>query len=463
MKNLLFLFSLMGWGISLGQSALFSPAQIREDAEFLHAALKKKHPHLYFYAAKDSVESFFAALSYTRDSMTEMQFYNRVSLLSEVIKDGHTLLFPSAETLNFHNRQSGFFPFKLFCKDRRLFVEANYSTAEEPAPGCEILSVNHVSADSIFQHCLIRLMRDGYNTNYPVWVLNNYFSEYYSYFFGHPANYVIRYRTDAGAVAELTVPALLKNDIGINRANRYGNRAKARGLNPTPNDGITIQIDRSSRRAVLTIRDFDDRVLKRLYRQDFRKTLKAHFSELKQSAVNDLVLDLRGNQGGNLMNGITLLSYLMHEPFRVVEGFAVVANSESDDMNTRNKAKIGRGAKWFHPRSDAFSGNLYLLLDGGSFSNSGIVASALRHYKRAIILGEESGGNEKVLCGNERLAVLPNTRLQIYIPTLQFVIRDLAGNKGRGVVPDVVIAPTIQGLCKGKDEVMEYCIGLMNQ
>jgi len=440
---------------------MFSPAQIVEDAEYLHAKLKSKHPHLYLYTAKDSVETFFNTISEIQDSLTTLEFYNKISLFSDVIKDGHTLFFPSTEALNFHNRQSVFFPFKLFCKERRLFVEANYSSAEELAPGFEILSINHVSADSILQHCLMRLMRDGHNMNYPFWIMNNYFSEYYSYFFGHPANYFIRYRADEGTVWELTVQALHKNEIAANRVNRYGNKAKARGMNPTPLDGITLQIDRGSSWAILTIRDFDSNILKHLYQQNFSKSLKAYFSQIRQSPVNDLILDLRGNQGGDLKNGILLLSFLMQEPFQVVERFAVVANSESDDMNTRNKEKKGRGANVFNPRSDAFSGNLYLLVDGGSFSNSGIVASALRHYKRGIIIGEETGGNEKVLCGYESLTVLPNTRLQVYIPTRQFVIRDMPGNKGRGVIPDFIISPSIQGLISGKDEVLEYCIGLI--
>jgi len=154
MKILLLLSCLIGWGISSGQSALFSAAQIRGDVKFLHSALKSKHPHLYLYTAKDSVETFFKTISESRDSLTALEFYNKISLFSEVIKDGHTLLFPSAETLNFHNNHSAFYPFKLFCKEGRLFVEADYSSTGKLEPGSEILSLNDVSPDSILQHCL---------------------------------------------------------------------------------------------------------------------------------------------------------------------------------------------------------------------------------------------------------------------------------------------------------------------
>lgn len=461
MKNLLLLICCLWLDAGFGQAAIFSPAQIVEDAEYLHAKLKSKHPHLYLYTAKDSVETFFKTISESQDSLTALEFYNKISLFSEVIKDGHTLLFPPAETLNFHNNQSAFFPFKLFCKESRLFVEADYSSTGKLEPGSEILSLNDVSGDSILQHCLKRLMRDGHNMNYPFWILNNYFTDYYSYFFGHPASFTIKFRSGAGIVEEWTIPALGKNDILANRSKRYGNRAKARGLNQTENDGITIEIDSSSSLSILTIRDFDSHVLKRLYQQDFSKSLKAHFSQIRQSPVNNLILDLRGNQGGNLKNGILLLSLLMSEPFQVVERFAVVGNSESEDMNARNKDIKGKGTRVFKPQPDAYSGNLYVLVDGGSFSNSGIVASAIRHYRRGVIIGEETGGNEKVLCGDESLTVLPNTRLQVYIPTRQFVIRDTPGNEGRGVIPDFIISPTIQGLMSGKDEVLEYCIGLI--
>ena len=95
------------------------------------------------------------------------------------------------------------------------------------------------------------------------------------------------------------------------------------------------------------------------------------------------------------------------------------------------------------PQPQAFKGQLYVLINGGSFSNSGIVSSALQHYNRAIFIGEESGGNKNIIAAYEKSIVLPNTRIKVDVPTRQFEIRERAKNTGHGTIPNTIIKPSI--------------------
>ncbi len=463
MKHLLTVLCLCAARICPGQDPVFSPAQIHEDARYLHRALKKHHPNLYLYSTKAETDAFFDALSGRGDTLNRTEAYNAFTRVLDVIQDGHTLFFPGSADLDGYNDHSRFFPFKLYCPGAKLFIECNYSRTDNLEPGLEILDINGVSTDSILKHCLSRLMRDGNNPAYPEWILSNYFYEYYSYFFGHPDTFMIRVRSGNGSLQTLGIAALPKPEIRANRQKRYGNRAKARGLNQTEKDGIVLRFDSLNRAAILTIRDFDSDVLRDVYKQEFTPVLENAFSQINRSGAPVLIVDLRGNQGGNLENGILLLSYLMSGEFRVVEKYYVVSHSESGSEQERNREKRAAGTGSFQPRPDAFKGPVCLLVDGGSFSNSAIVSSAFRHYRRGLIVGTETGGNKNVICGDEKVITLPHTKIQVHIPTRQFVLRDKEKNDGHGVLPDHVVRPAITGMIEGKDEALDFCLKLFRK
>lgn len=462
MKKTLLLFLLVYANLCFGQATSYSAAQVQEDIQYLHQQLKKYHPNLYVYASKAQLDSTVAALIKEADhSMSEQELYAHITRLSAIIKDGHTLFFPSNISLEYHNQQSLFFPFKVFYQSGKLYVEMNCSLSDEVANGTEILSINGLPAEQIIQFCLARMMRDGYNLNYPIWILNQYFAEYYSYFYGYPPEFLLELKPSGGENQSVTVAALPKAKIREIRSARFPNRVTARGLNQEPGTGILLQIDILRSIATLSIRDFDSDVLKTVYKQDFKKTIGYLFTQIQQAQIKHLIIDLRGNQGGNLENGTFLLSQLLPEKFRVVEQFNVVKYPEAATEQERNALKKGRGIQLNPPQAKPFLGPTYLLVDGGSFSNSGIVSSAFRHYQRGKIIGEETGGNKSVICGWEETVTLPSSKISVYVPTRQFLIRDRVKNDGHGVIPDFIVRPTIQELAKGRDEVLDFTLQLI--
>lgn len=462
MKKTLLLFLLNYATLCFGQATSYSAAQVQEDIRYLHQQLKKYHPNLYVYASKAQLDSTVAALIKEADHpMSEQELYAHITRLSAIIKDGHTLFFPSANSLEYHNNQSLFFPFKLFYQSGKLYVELNCSLSEEIANGTEILSINGLPAEQVIKFCLDRMMRDGHNLNYPSWILNQYFTEYYSYFYGHPSEFLLELKTSRGENRSVTVAALPKAKIREIRSARFPNRVTARGLNQEPGTGILLKMDTLRSIATLSIRDFDSGILKTVYQQDFKKTISTIFAQIKNAKIQHLIIDLRGNQGGNLENGTFLLSQLLPEKFRVVEQFNVVKNPEAATEQDRNTLKNAPGTELNPPQAKPFLGTAYLLVNGGSFSNSGIVSSAFRHYQRGKIIGEETGGNKSVICGWEEAITLPSSKISVYIPTRQFLIRERSKNDGHGVIPDFMVQPSIQELAKGRDEVLDFSLQLI--
>ncbi|MEI9933507.1 MAG: hypothetical protein WDM71_01325 [Ferruginibacter sp.] len=53
----------------------YSPQQLRQDYSLLRNILEKKHPSLYWYTSKDSMDYYFdKGYQSISDSMTELQF-----------------------------------------------------------------------------------------------------------------------------------------------------------------------------------------------------------------------------------------------------------------------------------------------------------------------------------------------------------------------------------------------------
>lgn len=460
--SLLFISFMPGTGRA--QARQYPRAQLQADLVYLHDALQKEHPGLYLYSSKARIDAFFDSLSQQLpEQLDDWAFYDGVASFSRLLGDGHTLFFPNAATLAYHNEHSLFFPFKIYWDGQRMYVHFNYHETDLIPNGSEILFINGHPPARIVQHCTDRMMRDGHSDSYPVWILNQWFNEYYSYFYGHPERFDIMYRKPDGSDGQTTVPALSKETIFANRQKRYPGRAFSRSYDVSPGQGIRLQTDTAQGMAVLSIRDFERDILKKNYRQHFKRSIRRCFRALRHSGAQTLVLDLRDNQGGEIKYGIYLLSWLMREPFRVLEGYASVAQADAETDAMRMRAGRGPGLGLHRPRARAFRGEVYLLINGGSFSNSGIVASALQHYRRATIVGEESGGNPFLLSGDPRDMVLPHSGLQVSLSTKRYVIREPARNTGHGIVPDHPAKPNIKGLLRGVDEGMEVVKATMTR
>ena len=435
-----------------GQETSYSATQMKSDLLFLKKQLENRHPNLYTYHSKVKIDAYFDSLSNGLTSpLTESAFYKHITTLSSVINDGHTIFLPSKSFTSFHNQNSQFLPFHFTILEDKLYVD-KVCTADPGIPnGAEILSINNVMSSDIIEQLTIRQIRDGYNSTYPRWILNNYFREYYSYIFGHPGQFVISYKS--GTITKTaTLRALSKDSIYYYQDLKYPERNNL----PKVNEGITLRISKDSNFAALKIKDFHNNILRKEYRQNFKKTITRFFEELQQSGVEHLILDLRDNQGGDIPNGALLVSYLLDTPFSIVQAYYQVGK---DGLRKSKGQSLGT----FQPKTKSFKGALYVLINGGSFSNSGIVVSCLKRNNRGIFIGEETGGNNKILAGYVKNISLPNTKIQVQIPTRQFLLDSHLVLTGHGTTPDIPVQNSIEQLINNTDTIMNQTLELIRQ
>ena len=70
--------------------------------------------------------------------------------------------------------------------------------------------------------------------------------------------------------------------------------------------GYHLQFSNDSSVAILTIRDFHNKVLRRDYGQYFKGEIREIFEEIEASGTKRLVLDLRNNQGGEIQKRLSV-------------------------------------------------------------------------------------------------------------------------------------------------------------
>jgi len=104
-----------------------------------------------------------------------------------------------------------------------------------------------------------------------------------------------------------------------------------------------------------------------------------------------------------------------------------------------------------------YSGKMVILVDETSQSQAEYTAMALRAMPHSTVVGSTTAGAD----GNVSSILLPG-QLSTMISGLGVFYPDHRPTQRVGIVPDVVVRPTIQGLAAGRDEVLESAVHLID-
>lgn len=138
---------------------------------------------------------------------------------------------------------------------------------------------------------------------------------------------------------------------------------------------------------------------------DASKNIRQALSTIKENNPKGIILDLRGNPGGLLMEAVNICNIFLPKGKKVVstKGKIVEQNATYATLDTPLDTEIP----------------VVVLINRGSASASEIVAGTLQDYDRAVILGERSFGKGLVqvprpLTYNAQVKI---TTAKYYIPT----------------------------------------------
>nr|WP_262922096.1 S41 family peptidase [Aquimarina acroporae] len=216
---------------------------------------------------------------------------------------------------------------------------------------------------------------------------------------------------------------------------------------------------------------------------------KKCFKEIEERKIENLIIDLRDNDGGKVSNAAHLLRYFVKNPFTPVNETTTKGNDQyyldyNDNENGLYldeqfglKKKLNgdykvtdfdylTGLKVFKPIDEyEYNGKIIVLIDGGASSAGGSGAAIIQEYTDAIFVGSETFGTAGISNGVNKIYVLGNeTGIVLTIPVMH---SDIAVNKHlkrRGVLPDYEISNNIHDIINKRDVMMEFVVkNLLNR
>ena len=456
----------------------YAPSELREDAKILERILEKNHPSLYWYSAKQKMDSCFAeTINSITDSLNETDFRNRIAALVSQIHCGHTVVLNSkafAKSVS-KNRQQQFFPLTIKTWADSMVVMSNiYPGYSNIKRGTIITSINGRTNREILDSFFKYISIDGNIESYKSQRISNNFGAWYKNVFGLDTSYLIGYIDSTGVerkqrIRSFSFPKLDKSKIDSLQKILAGYKVPTRRefKKARRNAQMSLRIDDTTHTAYMHLAGFSINGIQKFIRQSFRK--------IDRQAIENLVIDLRDNGGGHINNSTLLTRYLAKHPFKIADTVAAISRDFVDAKYVHqsfwfwfplnfNTTKMQDGRYHYHrfekmeyqPFSNHhFDGNIFLLQGSNTFSAATVFTGSLKGQENVQIIGEESGGG---YYGNTAIhlpmIVLPNSKIQVTLPLFRVVLNK-DRPKGRGVIPDMVVPPNSFSIQQGVDLKME--------
>jgi hypothetical protein len=454
----------------------YAPSELQSDFNLLRTILEKKHPAIYWYTPKEKMDEYFEKYSQIlKDSLTEQQFaWLAVAPLVNKIRCGHTSMSMSkAYSKWITGKLIPSFPLYLKVWNDSMAVYANLNFAKDSIfkRGTLVTSINGIPNKLMIKYMFEFLSQDGYASNVNYYRLSANFPYYHRSIFGISKTYKVGYLDSTGKEKITTLPLFmpLKDTL------------KKDSIKPKPVEKVVKQtqeekllqyrsfkIDSSKKFATLTLNTFSAGHLRTFFRNTFK--------ELKEENIKNLIIDIRTNGGGKVDLSTLLTKYISRQPFKIADTVSTPArglgkyakyikgkflnNIQMFFISRKNKDgnyHIRRMEKHiYQPKEDNYTGNVFVITSGPTFSASAIFCNAIKGQKGITIVGEETGGgwygNSGIMIPNIKL---PHTGIRVRLPLYKLVQANHGQAKGTGVLPDVLVPPNYDALLKGYDKKME--------
>ena len=400
-------------------------------ADFLQARklLEDNHPALYDYTPKEDLDELFEKYySEINEETEETDLYHSLSLILAKVGCGHTKLWlPEAFWLQFPDR---FFPLQMIFSDQDVLVKGHYGLEDTIPAGAEVLTINGVPMDKILDDLLAFESADGFIESFKYHSLDQRFPLKYALIYGFPETFHITYRApgEMGSQKVELLPASLSMVESV----------------PVRGNELSLRETEGKKAAIITINNFS------YYAEVpmFRAFIDSSFLVLKEKDINNLIIDLRGNDGGDPWCASYLFSYLEKEPVP----YFIEAYHHYEDL-----------AKPLPLPENHYSGNVYVLIDGGCFSTTGHLLGLLKYHKLVKFVGTVSGATY-TCTGNVMYVPLENTGLILGTAResrYTTAVQDM--DPRQGIIPDYIRPVTADDLAEGVDGQMKFVLELAGE
>ena len=416
-----------------------SKAAALEDVDQFFKTLKRVHPNLLGKVSEEGYrklkEQTAAGITGRLDSKGEIPIEELASLLyyaGAYFKDGHTSVGWQTSLNEWNTRGKRFPAFRLIFDNGRFVIAA---AKERTIVGTEVAAVNGVPVLEFLRPILDRCSGELLAFRAVRFLWDEPFWYYLTDLFGGDARYMLSLRDPDGQQREIALETLTYTEYQA-----FRNQTGAEPFRPNQ-QGTQVEFFDSGSTAHFLYSSFS-------LSAGEKKKIDGVFEEVKAKGARNLILDLRGNGGGQSAMGEYIFRYLYGGKFRSLREVRIKASLDILSQvpwwaRPIVAALSGRVlphpiAEHKAPKPDAFfPGRAYLLTDNGSFSMAAIFAAMFRDYKVGTIVGYETGGLPDTFGGPHHFT-LKNSRIPCSVSwTLDLSAKPWPGDDEHGVIPDV--------------------------
>jgi hypothetical protein len=495
LSPIIILLTLITWPTQTrAQHKLFTLTHVQavEDLKWLRFALEYCHPRLYKYDDKPTVDARFDSLqNLIGNGIFGLDFLSLVTAMNASVHCGHLYTIPQGKLAD-EVLGKKVMPFYIKLIDNKIYLLNNCTNNRTISNGSLIRSINGKSSADILAAILPAVAADGYIETRKRRLIERYF--FYA-FNGFDLYYYLRMdRSDTFKITYIDHQtqkehtAILAGISQEERQHTLQERYKLDELHWFKTPSPAFNFNQDSNYAVLTIsRSFYDKKID----PDYDSVLSNGFRLLKERKISNLIIDLRGNEGGSEHQQAELMAYLYSQPFKLYQNIYVsrldyrplkrvihAAEKDTSRLLDKNEDEWMRkitdnlwinnydyyeGLQLRLPQKDVFTGNVYVLINGGSFSSTSALIANIKNTTKAIFIGEESGGAYEGPTGGQTIPiVLPNSNIMVRIsPNINISYMYQKHPFGRGVFPDYPTNYQIDDVLANRDLEMEIAKGLI--
>tara|TARA_R110002050_G_scaffold300836_1_gene474004 strand:+ start:16959 stop:18542 length:1584 start_codon:yes stop_codon:yes gene_type:complete len=483
---------------------------VRSDIDKVYNQLKKHHPKLYQYTSKEDLDFKFDSLKASiKSPINSRDFYKKLAPVVSLVRQGHIAVgsvskrFTRKERKFLKKNKFQFYDLDFEYLNQKLWV-TNVRGGDSLLVGSEVVKIEDDLATNLVGRYKTRFASDGYNQT----LHNRYVGKGFRYF----------YYKDKGYLDSLTITFKLKDSLfnktfkrikkgekqdsitdkkvkkpKLSKVEKKNNRIAAKEKRKKDKKYGFISKDKGYTRhfrfleadstvAYMKIKAFGNRNYKKFYKESFAK--------LDSAKTKNVILDLRDNGGGRISEVDYLYAYLTDENYKLVNESEVASRlpyfsflMSNTSLNAlkiisgilspfiavhnliKTKKRDGRFyynlrfSKEKTPKPLHYKGNLYVLINGNSFSASSLISTHLKATKRAVFVGEETGGAYNgCVAGIYKIYQMPTSKLKIRMGLIQVETAYKQAPDGYGIKPDVEILPTIKDRNLKRDPELEWVL-----
>ena len=408
---------------------VFSKLELQEDYIQMKEVLETNHPALYEFTGKGRFDMLFEnQYKLINDELSIEEYHKILEPLIAAVGCGHTgLWLPNNYWYIAPNR---YFPLKLKFIGNKVFAAGQYEDSSLLPVGSEIKCINKRFINEIVDTLVANHRADGFNRAFKSARVEKKFSKLFALQFGFPDKFEVQFVPPETNQIQTEV----LNPVSVNAINSYQLRGSL----------LEIDLREDISTAVLTINTF-------IYYDQlemFKSFIDSAFNIIRGKNIKNLVIDLRGNDGGDPFCSTYLLSYIEKEPVRYF------SEPHGNYKPLADPIPIA---------DNHFKGNVYTLIDGNGFSTTGHLCAVLKYNNICTFVGTELGST--YICnGATRNITFKNTRMILWTAHRHSYSVAVDGmDKRRGIIPDYIVESTVEDLIEGRDTVKEFTLKLIEK